>query len=1147
MAKKLSFFWLFKNFISILFFFCLSVLAYGANYYVSSLGSNTAPYDTWAKAAKQIKTVIDYIRTNGSGAGDYVYIGEGTFNSANDYFYIDNANLSNLTIIGAGRNATIVSPGSANRAVYGTIATGVTFKNLCLTSTYSDPTKANIYTAGNNWRFEDVDVVSLSNHTTRLFTFEVGKIDCIRCRFKFRYASGGSTIFGQIQTTANGTFDYCIFEALGSSSFNGGLLFYEGSGNYNFNNCVYLNSGVYGISTSNGYTGTININNCIISTNNTLTSYYPINKNGGTINVRNTLVMCNFVTPFSPWNSVDLDQNNIKDNSDPKFRTYKRMGFIIPRVDDNGGYPYVQSLEPVFSSYGIKGTYYIYTYTFPTNLSYYRAILSNGIFEIGCHSYSHSALNSTQAYSITKAGATINIDRTNNQIIINPGGTVTSFKSKTLDQIKTELQRLGCTIGSYPTGLTGNTLGESLADSSGAQPSPYTPSLLIDTTAQTGFFKVEIADPMTHLNNNLGDLIDPQTNQYYSCKTFVFPHSVYTNDAITAVMNAGYKMCGIIAINKSMTADLDLFRIYICSASSYLKDTTEALVRQRARAIGFAVKQGLIVQVIAHNASELTAEQWGWAIDEWLKMGIPADHITSAQLVAKYIEESGLWTSQGSGVWTREYEDDDYHLTANSPCINTGLDLGLMKDFEERSIPCEEKPEIGVYEYCKQSFPFVDDFNTDKGWIGFEYKGWERGPAIRGGGQFGNPDPEADHSATDDNYILGFAIGDDYPNSLTEKSIISPPIDCSGQSKVYLKFWRYLNVESNIYDHAKILVSNDGVNWIQLWENPIFNVTDNQWKQVVFDISSITANQPNVFIKFTMGPTNSYSRFSGWNIDDLEVTSEFNGPIALYVSQVNLINPNISEILIENGFGIIYVDDIPVDLSNYSLLILNKENPYKIQEVESIKNFIQKGGGAVIIGKDPKFLAGDNEDLSSIKEWFGAGWYDSDCGYATTAFNHPFGGDLVLNDIVDYSMIENCNSNSIFDLKPEATLISKWEIHNRIHSFIHSFGQGRIFYYAGEPGHCDDPGYPNSEILENGLYLFEEGLIWAGNKNYLKGDFDFDGDVDGNDLAIFASEFGRTNCYELKCLGDFDNDGDVDGLDLAIFSINFGSNINYRK
>ena len=27
-----------------------------------------------------------------------------------------------------------------------------------------------------------------------------------------------------------------------------------------------------------------------------------------------------------------------------------------------------------------------------------------------------------------------------------------------------------------------------------------------------------------------------------------------------------------------------------------------------------------------------------------------------------------------------------------------------------------------------------------------------------------------------------------------------------------------------------------------------------------------------------------------------------------------------------------------------------------------------------------------------------------------------------------------------------------------------------------------------------------------------EGDFDYDGDVDGSDLAIFAADFGRTDC-----------------------------------
>ena len=56
-----------------------------------------------------------------------------------------------------------------------------------------------------------------------------------------------------------------------------------------------------------------------------------------------------------------------------------------------------------------------------------------------------------------------------------------------------------------------------------------------------------------------------------------------------------------------------------------------------------------------------------------------------------------------------------------------------------------------------------------------------------------------------------------------------------------------------------------------------------------------------------------------------------------------------------------------------------------------------------------------------------------------------------------------------------------------------------------------------------------------------EGDFDNDGDVDGSDLAVFAADFGRTDCSTTDpCEGDFDNDGDVDGSDLAVFAANFG-------
>jgi hypothetical protein len=56
-----------------------------------------------------------------------------------------------------------------------------------------------------------------------------------------------------------------------------------------------------------------------------------------------------------------------------------------------------------------------------------------------------------------------------------------------------------------------------------------------------------------------------------------------------------------------------------------------------------------------------------------------------------------------------------------------------------------------------------------------------------------------------------------------------------------------------------------------------------------------------------------------------------------------------------------------------------------------------------------------------------------------------------------------------------------------------------------------------------------------------EGDFEPDGDVDGSDLAVFAADFGRTDCEVGDiCEGDFDDDNDVDGSDLAVFAADFG-------
>lgn len=84
---------------------------------------------------------------------------------------------------------------------------------------------------------------------------------------------------------------------------------------------------------------------------------------------------------------------------------------------------------------------------------------------------------------------------------------------------------------------------------------------------------------------------------------------------------------------------------------------------------------------------------------------------------------------------------------------------------------------------------------------------------------------------------------------------------------------------------------------------------------------------------------------------------------------------------------------------------------------------------------------------------------------------------------------------------------------------------------------ADPPGSTNYDLYPGFWYTLEASIP----QNDCPGDFDTDGDVDGSDLAIFAADFGRTDCDTGElCEGDFDGDNDVDGSDLATFAADFG-------
>jgi len=165
-----------------------------------------------------------------------------------------------------------------------------------------------------------------------------------------------------------------------------------------------------------------------------------------------------------------------------------------------------------------------------------------------------------------------------------------------------------------------------------------------------------------------------------------------------------------------------------------------------------------------------------------------------------------------------------------------------------------------------QVITFEDDFETDKGWT-ISGGTWGRGVPTGGGGSYGNPDPTTGVVGVN---VFGYNLSGDYTNSMPERHITSPAIDCTNLSKVHLKFWRWLGVEQPDYDHAYVRVSNNGTTWTTIWQNTS-EVADNAWLEMDLDISALADNQATVYVRYTMGVTDGGWTYCGWNIDDVRV------------------------------------------------------------------------------------------------------------------------------------------------------------------------------------------------------------------------------------------------------------------------------------
>ena len=52
-----------------------------------------------------------------------------------------------------------------------------------------------------------------------------------------------------------------------------------------------------------------------------------------------------------------------------------------------------------------------------------------------------------------------------------------------------------------------------------------------------------------------------------------------------------------------------------------------------------------------------------------------------------------------------------------------------------------------------------------------------------------------------------------------------------------------------------------------------WEITDSSWQPQEFDISAIADGKPQVFLRWTMGTTDGSWEYSGWNVDDVEISA----------------------------------------------------------------------------------------------------------------------------------------------------------------------------------------------------------------------------------------------------------------------------------
>jgi hypothetical protein len=164
---------------------------------------------------------------------------------------------------------------------------------------------------------------------------------------------------------------------------------------------------------------------------------------------------------------------------------------------------------------------------------------------------------------------------------------------------------------------------------------------------------------------------------------------------------------------------------------------------------------------------------------------------------------------------------------------------------------------------------------------------------------------------------------------------------------------------------------------------------------------------------------------------------------------------SVGKALTDYGLNVVYAGDIPENLTGYDLLVLEAYYAVEPKDAPLIRDFIQNGGGVVLLSGVPCYLVAyckdywpyrfGGSDLSSIQEWFGASCYVNTGGYANVSVDNPFDLPLMTGDSLVEGVGYSCAS--VAGLNNDTQTVAEWGTGESF-AFSHLYGAGRVYYQA---------------------------------------------------------------------------------------------------